>query len=211
LRDVSTVTDENGREFQAVNTADGGQIKMRVENDVPENERPTGEETQQALSTLADLHERNPLPDGSVPSMRVISESNAEDITGTKGVAAFVSSQNPSQVTLVGHGPFEVTGPATQPEWSMPSAANVTPVQYNVAHEYGHVTALSGGELEPATRNATQIAATSVDRAAGGLSKYGAMNSNEGYAEAHAEYSLTRGTTTNAAAQTYAKVAGWKA
>ena len=42
------------------------------------------------------------------------------------------------------------------------------------------------------------------------LSEYGRTNHLEGYAEAYAEWSLTGGKSTNAAASMYAETLGWK-
>jgi len=92
--------------------------------------------------------------------------------------------------------------------WSgMPASADVTSSQYVLAHEWGHVVSTP----EEAKNKSVHREAIDV----GGLTRYGIAGADgvlapaEGYAESFAEWSLTDGTTDNAAAKVYAKKFGW--
>jgi hypothetical protein len=84
----------------------------------------------------------------------------------------------------------------------MPSAADVTGLRYVLTHEWGHVVTPKETE-RPALRAAFEVYGEF-------LSEYGQTSEAEAYAEAFAEWVLTRGTTSNAGVQGYAKRFGWK-
>jgi hypothetical protein len=95
-----------------------------------------------------------------------------------------------------------------QKTWpGMPVSSKVSSALYVLAHEWGHAVP----SKEEARENHIHDAAIE----AGGMTKYGTTGVNgvlvpaEGYAEAFAEWSLTDGKTTNAAAQEYAKHFHW--
>lgn len=89
----------------------------------------------------------------------------------------------------------------------MPSQASVPASKYVLAHEWGH----SLSTKEQADNRTVHRKA--ID--SGELSRYGTagvtgvLAPREGYAEAFAEWSLTNGKTTNAAAKAYADEFGW--
>jgi hypothetical protein len=91
----------------------------------------------------------------------------------------------------------------------MPVSKEVPSALYVLAHEWGHAFP------DKADARNTHVHSHAV--AAGGMTKYGTHggegpegHASEGYAEAFAEWSLSEGKTTNAAAQEYARQFHWK-
>jgi hypothetical protein len=96
----------------------------------------------------------------------------------------------------------------TRKAWpGMPVSSSVTPSQYVLAHEWGHVIAT------PTEAKNKEVHRAAID--AGGLTGYGirgvtgVLAPAEGYAEAFAEWSLTDGKTKNKAAIIYANRSRW--
>lgn len=90
----------------------------------------------------------------------------------------------------------------------MPASASHSRVSYVLAHEWGHaLEAADAAEVGSAT-NWRLVNTRATYRSH--LSGYGKSTVHEGYAEAFAEWWLTRGQTTNAAAQAYAREFGWR-
>jgi len=88
----------------------------------------------------------------------------------------------------------------------MPAARTTDPLVYTLTHEWGHaLTPLDGISLTG--NRAMRRVWRNNDFAFG---KYGRSSVHEGYAEAFAEWYLTRGLTTNAAAKAYAREFGWR-
>jgi len=87
----------------------------------------------------------------------------------------------------------------------MPVRTSVPLGEYVVTHEWGHV--VDHSDEDPLAESWQNIV---WQRNAKYLSIYGNTEYSEGYAEAFAEWFLTKGQTTNVAAQAYAKEYGWK-
>lgn len=90
----------------------------------------------------------------------------------------------------------------TKPGHKMPSVADVTGLRYVLTHEWGHVVTPKQTE-QAALRAAFEVYGEF-------LSGYGQTSAAEAYAEAFAEWVLTRGQSSNAGVQGYAKRFGWK-
>lgn len=89
-----------------------------------------------------------------------------------------------------------------QATWpGMPASADVSSALYVLAHEWGHSF--------PTKEDARDEHIHRESIKAGGMTRYGKSAPVESYAEAFAEWILTRGQTTNPAAQAYAKRFKW--
>jgi hypothetical protein len=85
----------------------------------------------------------------------------------------------------------------------MPVSHQVSLIDYVVAHEWGHAIAERVPEKIGQRRDMAYFQRRH-------LSGYGNKEYDEAYAEAFAEWFLTRGQTTNEAAQAYAREFGWR-
>lgn len=83
---------------------------------------------------------------------------------------------------------------------SMPVSRHVPQWVYAVAHEYGHAIGWAYGAVRVSLE--TMVADE-------GMSPYGRRGFAEAWAEAYAEWVLTRGETRNLAARAYARDFGW--
>lgn len=91
----------------------------------------------------------------------------------------------------------------------MPVGSTTNPISYVLAHEYGHT-------IDKHTSDATHpvhehISPQSNTRFNQDLSRYGRTKRVESYAEAHAEWFLSGGKTTNPTVRAIAAAAGWSA
>lgn len=103
-------------------------------------------------------------------------------------------------------------GQRPEPGHLMPSRINTHPLVYIPTHEYGHShDGLQQRKVGMKVQQAKKTALFTQPEIKGSLSRYGLTNIHEAYAEAFAEWALTRGKTSNVAAQTYAQVFGWPA
>lgn len=96
---------------------------------------------------------------------------------------------------------------------AMPVARRVPTWTYTIAHEYGHAFT-SRADVDEGDGKHVRLAFFKewwLTTLAGGMSSYGASDPIEGYAEAFAEWSLTRGSTSNRAALSYAHRYRWAA
>jgi hypothetical protein len=84
----------------------------------------------------------------------------------------------------------------------MPASSDVSSALYVLAHEWGHSF--------PTKEEARDQAVYREAIAARGMTRYGKTAPEESYAEAFAEWFLTKGKTTNPAALVYAKHFGWR-
>jgi hypothetical protein len=82
----------------------------------------------------------------------------------------------------------------------MPSSKSAGVLEYTVAHEWGHTQAAVDDPKIDEIFNAKDPK----------MSSYGRTGSQEAYAEAFAEFSLTGGNTPNKTVQKYAATFGWK-
>jgi hypothetical protein len=148
-------------------------------NKMPANQRPSDEQIQRALSTLADLYERYPLKPGPYPekpgpdvkdpywseavygppghprpSINIM--SGAQMAKEPPGAVAFV---DPSDLPLI----INLSGPEMRtdvtstddPDWSMPARQHMNGIAYTVTHEYGHVMMATGTWAGPRHKSST--------------------------------------------------------
>jgi uncharacterized protein with gpF-like domain len=98
-------------------------------------------------------------------------------------------------------------------------AGGIEARRYTIIHEYGH--AIDAGDLllgglSPADARRVQSAMSDKinllgkHSRAGNLSQYGSTNIYEGYAEAFADFWISKGKSTNLATIEYAKAFGWR-
>jgi SPP1 gp7 family putative phage head morphogenesis protein len=106
---------------------------------------------------------------------------------------------------------FDVAADPNHAGHFMPAAGSSSRVSYVLAHEWGHALEPHGPEdpVTGVTPGMIQLANLRREQR-DALSGYGRSTAHEGYAEAFAEWWLTRGQTTNPAAQAYAREFGWR-
>lgn len=98
---------------------------------------------------------------------------------------------------------YENTKPnAAGDTWAMPSSTKVDQPTYILHHEWGHATD---------KHSDSEVTKALEDFGGGGLSEYGKSSPREAYAEAFAEWTLSKGATSNKAAKDYAERFKWKA
>ena len=149
----------------------------------------------QMINTIADLHETfggNSPP----PFIKVQNEyGKGRVVSADMQNNTIIISDKASFTALIAD-----TKTNTGTSEHMPSYNESNPLTYFLNHEYGHINDVNSGD-----GSATKL----WDAVKSELSPYGQTKPVEGYAEAFAEYTMTKGETTNVAAQTYATTLGW--
>ena len=97
---------------------------------------------------------------------------------------------------------------ATKEGWLMPESADT--LRYTVAHEYGHAVEYTLPGYEPKRRAHNRDWLKEMGEAADDMSEYGRTSNTEAFAEAFAEWFMSRGATNNRAAQWFANELGWR-
>lgn len=159
------------------------------------------------LREASRLHQANPTRDPInlwvVDGQHmVLPNAHAETIRGT----AFIRMNADSLANEKGFRQHV----ENDPEFFMPTAEHTGAAEYFLAHEWGHAIDyddVPGGDAKTQAHLKAQVNMS--------LSEYGSMGSswgdvNEAYAEAFAEWWLSGGKTTNAAAIAYADMYQWK-
>lgn len=102
----------------------------------------------------------------------------------------------------------------TDPNWSMPVGHHVSNLYYTFVHEWGHVVdgrSVDDNDMrlrEMSTLNRLMYTGK-VDTFMQSLSTYAQSREPEAYAEAFAEWTISKGKTHNFAAKWYAREYGW--
>jgi hypothetical protein len=144
------------------------------------------------LGSLADGHlARNPIPDGQSLQLLVQNGWTMQSHLGETDVHTGRITLND---TLFFSRNLKLSG-------MMPAAKKVPAVDYIMAHEWGHTQSLLG---DPRVDKI-------FDRADPKMSPYSHGEAHEAYAEAFAEFTLSKGATRNATVKKYAATFGWKA
>lgn len=170
---------------------------------------------QEALRTMADLHDQHPL--NPPRNIVIMSGSQIKKKTGSSDYEAYVEIKNQGtffkpkwaeknpNIVLNNDGDILSSGSTKgyPKNWFMDSVTQ-TPhkTQYIVSHEYGHMYDLNKGRGQ----GAALFKNRQVNKS---LSKYGQFINAEGYAEAFADWHVTKGQTNNFASNAYARHEGW--
>jgi hypothetical protein len=91
--------------------------------------------------------------------------------------------------------------------YKMPALADVSQLEYTLAHEWGHSIDVAG--VDYALQKARILDFYAKNKDLGFVSEYGLSKPVELYAEMFAEWYLTKGQTTNAFVQAFAREFGW--
>lgn len=188
----ATVDGIEVRSAYEVTAKDGAKIRMY---DLTGKDKIKGGD--EILNAMAGMHELYPYKPPK--KLVVVNTKITDDLIGLgKHTNAFVFPGT----DMLFINKDVVHDSKSEPGWKMPISSKVSSASYVIAHEYGH-------QFDFSNRRSASVGLFENEKVRSNLSNYGKTMAQEGYAEAFAEWHLSKGETRNPAAIAYARHQKW--